>query len=246
MIDLSVWQWVLMIFAAAMIGLAKTGLAGVGMLSVAIFANILPTKLSSGFVLPMLIFADVVAVASYRRHTEWKHVWRLLPWTAAGVIIGYFAMNRIDNREAALLIGSIVLAMTAMQIWRKYRPAAADAQTPGWLAPVIGVLAGFTTLVANAAGPLMAIYLLAMRMPKLAFVGTAAVFFMVLNVFKVPFMIDLGLITTGSFGTNLILAPAVLAGALFGRWLLPRINQRVFELLVLAFSLLAGLKLLWG
>lgn len=246
MIEFSVWQWVMMFIAAALIGLSKTGLAGMGMLAVAIFANVLPTKLSSGFVLPMLIFADVVAVASYRRHTEWKHVWRLLPWTAAGVIIGYFAMDHIDNRQAALLIGSIVIVMVSIQAWQRWRPAAANVSPPQWMSPVIGVLAGFTTLVANAAGPLMAIYLLAMRMPKLAFVGTAAVFFMVLNLFKVPFMIDLGLITTGSFSTNLMLAPAVLAGALFGRWLLPRINQRIFEVLVLGLSLLAGLKLLVG
>ena len=113
-----------------------------------------------------------------------------------------------------------------------------------WFAPLIGMLAGFTTLVANAAGPLMVIYLLAMRLPKMEFVGTGAVFFMLLNLFKVPFMVDLGLITTQSFGFNLALAPAVLLGALAGRWLLVRVNQNLFEQLVLLLSAIGGILLI--
>jgi uncharacterized membrane protein YfcA len=92
----------------------------------------------------------------------------------------------------------------------------------------------------------MAIYLLAMRLPKMAFVGTSAVFFLLLNLFKVPFMLGLGLITMDSFKFNLILAPAVLAGALIGRWILPRVSQVWFERLALILSAAAGLKLLTG
>ena len=112
------------------------------------------------------------------------------------------------------------------------------------LAALIGVTVGFITLIANAAGPLMALYLVAMRLPKLQYVGTAAVFFMMLNLFKVPFMVDLGLITPQSFGFNLALAPAVLLGALLGRWLVRHINQGLFEQMVLALSGLGGLLLL--
>ena len=114
-----------------------------------------------------------------------------------------------------------------------------------WFAPTMGVLAGFTTLVANAAGPLMALYLLAMGLPKMEFVGTGAVFFLLLNLFKVPFMVNLGLITTDSFGVNLALAPAVWLGAWAGRKLLRRLNQKLFENLALGLSALAGLHLLF-
>jgi uncharacterized membrane protein YfcA len=107
------------------------------------------------------------------------------------------------------------------------------------------VLAGFTTLVANAAGPLMAIYLLAMRLPKMEFVGTGAVFFMLLNLFKVPFMVNLDLINAQSVRLNLWLAPAVLIGGLVGRKILVKIDQRLFENLALILSALAGLKLLF-
>jgi uncharacterized membrane protein YfcA len=245
-------MWVLAVIAAMLVGLAKTGVPGIGMLFVAIFANLMPTKLSSGFVLPLLIFGDIVAVLSYRQHTEWKHLWRLFPWTAAGVGVGAFAMGQIDNRQAQILVGSIIVILVGLHVMRKWQTAR-QSLTPedapahgGWFAPIIGVLTGFTTLVANAAGPLMAIYLLAMRLPKMAFVGTSAVFFLLLNLFKVPFMLGLGLITTDSFKFNLILAPAVLAGALLGRWVLPRVSQVWFERLALILSAAAGLKLLIG
>ncbi len=246
--------WALAAFAALVVGLSKTGVPGLGMLSVAIFANLMPAKQASGFVLPLLIFGDLVAVFSYRQHTEWSHLRRLFLWTGAGVVLGAFAMRVIDNQQAKILVGGMIVVLVALHLWRKRRvpasaavtaPAAATEHGPGF-APTIGVLTGFTTLVANAAGPLMAIYLLAMRLPKMAFVGTAAVFFLLLNLFKVPFMVGLGLITTDSFAFNLALAPAVLAGAFLGRWILPRVSQAWFERLALALSAAAGLKLLLG
>ena len=240
-------MWVLAVFAAMIVGLSKTGVPGIGMLFVAIFANLLPTKQASGFVLPLLIFGDLVAVLSYRRHTEWSHLRRLFIWTGAGVVLGAFALNYLDNRQARLLVGGIIVTLVALHLWRKRAATPAPDAAPAhgvWFAPVIGVLTGFTTLVANAAGPLMAIYLLSMRLPKMAFVGTSAVFFLLLNLFKVPFMIGLGLITADSFSFNLMLAPAVLAGALVGRWILPKVSQAWFERIALALSALAGLKLL--
>ncbi len=274
------WQWVLAGAGALLVGVSKTGIAGLGMVFVAIFANLLPAKEASGFVLPMLIFGDVVAVTSYRRHTQWRYLWRLFPWTAAGVLVGWWAMGRIDNRQASALIGGIIVVLIAVHLWRRRRVKMGEAKSLGaamvgsgagdgnagvaagavtgaatragaddhgvWFAPTIGVLAGFTTLVANAAGPLMAIYLLAMRLPKMEFVGTGAVFFLLLNCFKVPFMVNLDLITVESFGFNLLLAPVVFGGAMLGRWILPRINQRVFEYLALGTGALAGVRLLWA
>ncbi len=240
-------QWVLAGLAALVVGLSKTGVPGVSMLSVAIFANLLPTKQASGFVLPLLLCGDLVAVFSYRRHTEWKHLRRLFLWTGAGVVLGALALGRIDDRQARLLVGGIVVALVGLHLWRKRGAGSGNVAEHGvWFAPMIGVLAGFTTLVANAAGPLMAIYLLAMRLPKLAFIGTSAVFFLLLNLFKVPFMVGLGLITPESVRFNLVLVPAVLAGALVGRWALPRVSQTWFERLALLLSAAAGLKLLLG
>lgn len=241
------WQWALAVAGAFFVGVSKAGISGLGLLFIAIFANIMPTKLASGFMLPLLIFGDIVAVAAYRAHAQWRFLLRLFPWTGVGVVLGYFAMGRIDDRQARLLIGSVILAMVVLHVLRSRRPAA-TGEDPAMHHPIViavtGIVAGFTTLVANAAGPLMAVYLLSARMPKMEYVGTAAVFFLLLNLFKVPFMVDLGLITTDSFGVNLALAPAVLVGSWLGRRLVTRINQKFFEKLILTLSAVAGLRLL--
>ena len=239
------WQWILAILGALLVGVSKTGIAGLGMLAVVIFAQIMPAKQATGLVLPLLLFGDVIAVASYRRHTRWRLLWKLFPWTAAGVVGGFFVLDRIDDRQAKVLIGVIVLVLLAINFARRRGAVTEEGEHGWWFAPTIGVLAGFTTLVANAAGPLMIIYLLAMRLPKMEFVGTGAVFFMLLNLFKVPFMVNLGLINGASFAINLWLAPAVCTGAWLGRKILVKVDQRLFENLALVLSAAAGVKLLF-
>ncbi|MBS0631733.1 MAG: sulfite exporter TauE/SafE family protein [Verrucomicrobia bacterium] len=240
------WQWALAVIAALAIGISKTGIGGVAMLAVVIFAQLLPAKQSSGVVLPMLVLADVVAVTLYRRHAQWNYLWKLFPWTAAGVVAGYFALGHIDDHQAKVLIGVIVLGMLGLHLWRRRHATGEEPERAWWFAPVMGLLAGFTTLVANAAGPLMAIYLLAMRLPKLAYVGTGAVYFMLMNWFKVPFMVKLDLINGPSLWLNLWLAPAVLIGTLLGKKILAGIDQRRFENLALGLAALAGVKLLFS
>jgi uncharacterized membrane protein YfcA len=241
-------QWLVAALGALMVGISKTAITGLSVLFVALFAVVFPsTKQATGIVLPLLLFGDFVAVYAYRRHMQWRYLGKLFPWTAGGVVIGYFTLRVISDHGARLMIGVIILGLTSLSYWFRWRKSSASDNTAlmHWgVAAFIGVLAGFTTLVANAGGPLMAIYFIAMRLPKMEFVGTAAVFFCLLNLFKMPFMVNLGLVTTASFSFNLMLAPLVFAGALFGRWLLPRINQRLFEEIVLALSAGAGILLL--
>jgi uncharacterized membrane protein YfcA len=241
-------QWLLAALGAFMVGVSKSGITGLSILSVALFTHIFPSsKQASGIVLPLLIFGDFVAVFSYRRHTQWRYIWRLFPFTAAGVVIGYFTLGSVSDRHARVMIGAIIVSLAALSYWRRYGSAQSDvaASHRSWVfAASVGVVAGFITLVANAAGPLMAIYFVSMRLPKLEYVGTAAVFFLCLNLFKVPFMVGLGLITVHSFGFNMLLAPAVVLGAFVGRWLVTHINQALFEQLVLALSAIGGFLLL--
>jgi uncharacterized membrane protein YfcA len=240
--------WIFAALGAFMVGVSKAGITGLSILSIALFNHVFPSsKQASGLVLPLLIFGDFVAVFSYRKHTQWHYLWRLFPWTAIGVVLGYFALGRISDHTARIMVGWIIVSLVALSYWRRYVSAPGDkpAAAIHWsIGAAIGMTAGFITLVANAAGPLMAVYLVAMRLPKMEYIGTAAVFFMLLNLFKVPFMVDLGLITAQSFGFNLALAPAVLLGALTGRWLLVRVNQNLFEQLVLLLSAIGGILLI--
>jgi uncharacterized protein len=259
MLNLSPAQWVFAFVGAFIVGLSKTSISGLGILFVALFALVLPsTKQATGLVLPLLIFGDFVAVFAFRRHTQWRFLWKLLPATAVGVVLGFIALGRISDPAARLLVGCIICSLALLSVaLRRRRAATNDGPANGgeadggaapfrrFFAPLIGIIAGFITLIANAAGPVMAIYFVTMRMQKMQYMGTVAVFFMLLNLFKAPFMVRLGLITPHSFEFNLVLLPAVLLGTLAGRWLLAHINQRLFENIVLAVSAIAGLLMIF-
>lgn len=245
------WQWALLILGSLCVGLSKTGVPGLSVLFVAAFANILSARAATGVVLPMLIIGDLFAVGSYRKHLVWSHLWRLFPWTILGVLLGWFALGKINDLWSARLIGLILLGMLGFHLWWKRTAGSAKNQNnlalaPWWLAALTGTLAGFCTMVANAAGPVMSIYLLAMRLPKLEFMGTGAIFFLLLNWLKVPFMVNLGMINATSLQLNLWLAPAVVLGALAGRWLAGKISQRWFETITLILTVLAAGKLLFS
>ena len=99
MMVLDTWQWAMAAAAAVIVGISKAGIGGLGMLAVVIFAQIMPAKQATGIVLPLLCFGDIVGATVYWRHADWRHLWRLFPWTAAGVVIGYFALDVIPILE---------------------------------------------------------------------------------------------------------------------------------------------------
>ncbi|MBL4576325.1 MAG: sulfite exporter TauE/SafE family protein [Opitutaceae bacterium] len=244
--DFEIWQWALFVLATVIIGMSKTGIPGLGILAVAVFANLLPAKEATGLVLPLLIFADVFAVLFYRRHAEWKYFLRLFPWAILGVFAGYFALKTIDDVQAKIMIGTILLIMLVVHFVRKSKEAKLEkkmVESGAWFAPFVGIAGGFATTVANAAGPIMILYLLAVRLPKMAFMGTAAVYFLILNTFKVPFLLNLDLITTESLMMDLYLLPAILVGAYTGKKIIHLVDQVLFERLALLLTLLAALKL---
>ena len=245
--NLEPWQWALLAAGAFFTGLAKTGVAGLGVLSVALFANALPARDSTGALLPLLLCADLFGVTCYRKHAEWSHLWKLFPWVVLGILLGCLALDKLTDTQSRRTIGAILLGMIVLQIWRQRQPGDFAARLPhtNWFVALTGIAAGFATMTANAAGPLMTLYLLAIGLPKLVLVGTGAWFFLLVNAFKVPFSLHLGLITTGSLRMDALLILPLLPGALLGPVILKHINQSTFEIMVQVFTLLAALRLLW-
>lgn len=242
---LSLFQWSLAILAAFGIGIAKSGFAGVSMVHVLVFAFLFGARDSTGVVLPMLIVGDIAAVSAFRQHARWDYIRRMLPPACLGVILGWLLMQRISDAAFKPLIGAIILLLTALQLFRLARPRLfQDVPHSIWFAWSMGLLAGVTTMLANAAGPIMALYFLAIALPKLEFVGTSAWFFLVINCFKVPFSAGLGLIHPGTLLFNAALVPAIIAGLFAGRWMVTRIAQKLFDGLLLAFAAAAALRLI--
>ncbi|MFD3627117.1 MULTISPECIES: sulfite exporter TauE/SafE family protein [Streptomyces] len=244
------WEFAALAFAALLVGFSKTAVSGANTVSLAIFAAVLPAKASTGVLLPILIAGDVLAVLTYRRHAHWPTLWRLFPAVAAGVVVGTVFLMWADDRMVRTSIGAILLLMAGVTVWRR-RKAEAGEEPDGLTtragrakARSYGVLGGFTTMVANAGGPVMSLYLLSAGFRKLGFLGTSAFFFLIVNTSKLPFSAGLGLIDAESLLLDAALVLFVVPGALLGRWAVDRINQRLFEQLVIAATVVGGVQLL--
>ena len=244
--DIDLFGWVVIAVSAVVVGVSKTGMPGLGILPVPLMALAFSTRESTGLLLGLLILADLFAVTYHRRNARWRLVLRLLPAALAGIVAGYFGLRVINDQQLKPIIGGIVLVMLGLNCWRT-RAGGEEAPIPAqwWFAAALGFMAGVTTMMANAAGPVMIIYLLAMRLPKIEFVGTGAWFFFVVNWLKVPFSANLNLVTAESVKLNLMMLPFIAAGALLGILVLKRIPQKAFTMIVQTLAALAAIRLLF-
>jgi len=241
--DISLTQWLLAIVAGIGVGVAKSGFAGVSLVHVLVMASIFGDKLSTGVVLPMLLIGDLCAVTAFRHHAIRHHLVRTLPPACAGVILGSWLMTRIPDSAYKPIIGWMVVVIVILQLWRMWKPAAFQhVPNAQWFAWAMGLSAGAATMMANAAGPIMALYFLAVGLPKYQFAGTAAWFFLFINIFKIPFSAGMGLIKLDTLLFNLLLTPAIIAGLFFGRWLLQRVSQQLFDGMILIFAAVVALQ----
>lgn len=234
------------VVAALLIGFSKTGMPNAGMFSVILMAMIFPTKASVGILLPMLITGDIVAVSYYRRTVVWKHLLKLIPWVLAGIVLGYLVLGHIDSAQLKRMIGILVVALIALHLLTERMGDQWYARFSGspWFNGSMGGLAGFATMIGNAAGGVMSIYLLSKKLPKKEFIGTGAWFCLTVNVIKVPFSISLGLITVHTFLFNLMLAPVILIGTFIGIKVLAKIPQQYFKWIILVLSAVAAIDLI--
>ena len=243
--ELPATQWLLALLAAFGVGVAKSGFAGLSMVHVLVFAFLFGARDSTGVVLPMLIIGDICAVCAFRQHARWDYIRKMLPPAMLGVVGGWLVMRWLSEAAFKPVTGGIILALTTLQLFRMSRPQLFEHVPHAlWFAWMMGLLAGVTTMLANAAGPIMALYFLAVALPKMEFVGTSAWFFLILNCAKVPFSVELGLIHPGTLLFNAALAPAIIVGLFVGRWLVVRISQRLFDAFLLAFVAIAALRLI--
>lgn len=256
--DVQWWQWLVGGIAALIVGCAKTGLPGLGLLAVPLMAMAFGGRVSVGTLLPMLIVADCCAVAFYRRHAQWNQLWGLFPAVALGLALGFGIMWWLALAEVSAgsqawfspLLGLVIVIMLALLVARRWR---AEALVPRSSLATFGYGsgAGVATFLANAAGPMMALYLAGRRMSKEQFMGTNAWFFLLLNLSKVPLFVVLGvlvpqapLITWDSLRFNLLMAPLILIGVLVGQWLFRRLPQGLFDALVIILAAAAAIHLL--
>lgn len=234
--DLLWWQWALGACAAFFVGASKTGVPGLAIVVVPMMVLTAgDARQSAGWLLPILCMADVFAVIYWRRHAAASRLFSLVPWVILGLIAGAAALSLPESR-IRVIVGVIVSVMLLIYLKRRFAPSREEVVVS---AAPYGIAAGFATTVANAAGPVMNLYLLSKRLPKEEFVATGAWFFFIINLTKVPIYIWYGLFSSRSLSFDAMMFPAVMGGALTGRWLIHRIPTRIFELLVVVLTVLS-------
>lgn len=243
--QLSLLNWILLVIAAVGIGITKSGFSGVSLLHVLVFAHVFGAKASTGVVLPMLIVGDVLAMLMFGKHADWVYVRRMMPPALVGVLLGWLLMHRLSETLYRPITGCIILLLASMQLARlRNEEWLADIPHSHSFAWAMGITVGITTMLANAAGPVFGLFLISIGLPKKEFVGTAAWFFLILNVIKIPLSWNLGLIGEQSLLVNVMLAPLIYLGLIAGRSIAKRISQQSFERVILVLSIVAALQLL--
>ncbi|MBN2475100.1 MAG: sulfite exporter TauE/SafE family protein [Pirellulales bacterium] len=237
------WGWA----SALLMGFSKTGLPGVSIPAILLMTEAFghDAKLAMGAMLPVLLVGDVFAVCWYRHHAQWDRLWKLLPCVALGMVPGWILLNSLEegNRLRPIL-GVLILVLLAVEIGRRWFDAQ-HVPRQWWFVLLIGSLAGFSTILAHAAFPVMAIYLISQEMNKHEFIGTAAWFFLILNLAKVPVYWQMGgMITVETLRFDLFVAPVGLVGGLLGVAFLTRIPQRLFNSLALILAGVAAVRLI--
>jgi uncharacterized membrane protein YfcA len=237
--------WLIAILCVAILGMAKAGIPGLGMVAIPVMAGLFPAKVSMGIILPLLVVGDVFAVSYYHRHADWKLILRLIPPAFTGVLIGTYVMHVINDAALRIGVGVIILVMVILNALRSLG-AIADERIPRGriFALIMGLLAGVSTMLAHAAGPVVQVYLLTMGLDKKRFIGTMAWFFLLLNSFKIPFYIGLGLIDSASLGLTLRLGIGIPMGIVAGILLVRVVSNRVYFIWVQILAAAAALRLI--
>ena len=238
------WEWLAVILCSMCIGVSKTGINGLGMLVVPVFVLIFDARPSTGVLLPMLCFADLSAVAYYRRSAEWNYIIRLLPWALTGFALALFTDHWVPDKGFKTLIGVCILAGLAVMLWNERRKNVGELPSAWWFVALFGIMGGFSTMIGNAAGPIMSVFLLSMRLPKHSFVGTSAWFFMVINFLKLPlqyFVWDNINCRTLLFDFTML--PFIAAGAWIGILFVKRISEKNYRKVVYVLTFASALML---
>jgi len=225
--------------------MSKVGVPGVSMLVVPALALIFGGKASTGILLPMLMMADLFGVGYYHRHAEWKYLWKLLPWAFVGIGIALWVGEVVNDAWFKNIIAILVFLCIGLMLWHDRKKGQNLFPDTWWFSAMMGILGGFATMIGNVAGPIFAIYLLAMHLPKNSFIGTGAWFFLIVNFSKFPLHIFVWkTINLDTLTLDLMLLPAIAFGAFAGIKLVQKISEKLYRTAVIIVTALSAFLLL--
>ena len=225
--------WMATLISALLVGLSKSGLKGIAMLTIPLLAHFYGGMTSSGLLVTFLVFGDMFAIRYYYKSLKWEHIRKLYPYALTGIVLALIVGKMITDDQFRNVIGISVLACLLLIFYRDIKGGADGFTNKNWFARTLGVTGGFATMIGNAAGPIFNLYLLSMRMPKNSFIATGAVFYLSMNLLKIPLHFFVWKsISTSTLQLNLVMLPAVWLGSVTGKYLVRFIPEREFRIFV--------------
>jgi len=249
--------WMLVLFAIMLIGIAKSGFGGgLGLIVVPLCVIGLaplgyPSAVVLGLLLPLLMIGDVISVVQYRKQIDWSKIKRLCLPTAMGIVIGGFLLYAIKHQSNERLVAALIrteigiesILLVGLTWWRSSRGVQLKLLPEPGRSIGIGTFAGVSSTLAHAAGPIVAMYLLPLKLDRRVFVGTSAFFFFLANWAKVPVYYQAGAFEQVDWRWVIYGAPLVLVGAVAGRWMNKQMSDKLFSRVVLWTTFLLGFYL---
>jgi len=234
--------------AILLIGIAKAGFGGgVGLLSTPLLALVLPAKTVVGFLLPLMILADGFTIYHHRAKFDRHNLKILIPGAIIGIVLGTLLINQVSDVQLKRTIGVVVLAFLLFQLIRSRLFKRSGNFSPAWpIGTVVGVIAGFTSAIAHAAGPVITLFLLPQRLDKQTFVTTMVLFFAGVNLLKLIPYVSIDLITLETLKADLLFLPIVPIGTFAGAWMNKKISPAAFITTIYILVFITGVQLLVG
>jgi uncharacterized membrane protein YfcA len=244
-LHISPFDWFIIVVCGMLIGMSKVGVPGVSMIVVPALAFIFGAKQSTGVLLPILMIADIFGVAYYRRHANWNHLIKVLPWAVVGLLIALWIGEIVNDKQFKNLIAILVFLSIGLMLWQDKRKGTNLFPDKWWFAASMGILGGFATMIGNVAGPVFAIYLLAMHLPKNSYIGTGAWFFMIINFTKFPLQLFVwNNINAETLMIDLMTLPAIAIGAFIGFKVVKIIPEHTYRGFVIVITVISAFLLL--
>lgn len=244
-LQINAFEWAIIMACGMLIGMSKVGIPGVSMIVVPALAFIFGAKASTGVLLPILMMADIFGVAYYRRHANWNHLVKVLPWAMIGLLLALWIGELVNDEQFKNMIAILVFLSIGLMLWQDKRKGTNLFPDKWWFAASMGILGGFATMIGNVAGPVFAIYLLAMHLPKNSFIGTGAWFFMIINFAKFPLQLFVwDNISLETLTIDLMTLPAIALGAFTGIRLVKIIPENTYRGFVIAITAISAFLLL--
>jgi hypothetical protein len=230
---------------AFLIGLSKGGLGGMlGALATPLMALVMPTIEVIGLILPLMMFADIFAVAFHWRKWNKFLIILLIPGAVIGVTIGTLFITNAPTEALRTLLGIIVLAFTAYKILENRILGALKYEGKNWHGYLAGTITGFSSSLAHTGGPPVSIYLILQDVSPRVFIATSALFFMILNWIKVPYYWYAGLFDLNKLSQIVWILPLIPLGVITGRWMGLRVSKQVFDRIIITLLGIAGIMLI--